>query len=57
MTGADVGLSGGKTITLELSGWQVQELTRWAKVGHRSIEEAVKAAIDEYITPVETDAH
>jgi len=57
MTEAHVGVSNSESITVELDGVRAGELRRWAAIGRRSVEETVLAAIDEYITPVETEAH
>lgn len=49
MTDADVGVSSGTVVTLCLDGARAEALRRWAAIGHRSMEEAVVAAIDEYL--------
>jgi len=57
MTDSDVGLSAPRSITIDLDGARLVELCRWATIGRQTVEETVLAAIDEYITPVETEAH
>jgi hypothetical protein len=57
MTDAHVGSTGGTVITLRLDDATAEALRRWAEIGRRSVEETVLAAIDEYLQPIETEAH
>ena len=45
------------TLALHLDDARTDALRRWAEIGRRSLEQTVLAAIDEYIMPIETEAH
>lgn len=57
MTDSDVGATAGTTLALHLDRVRAEALRRWATIGRRDLEETVIAAIDEYLMPVEIEAH